>query len=164
MENLKINQEKITNEDIKKVSWRWIMGSQITWNYEKMMAPGYLYAMLPVLRKLYTKEDELKEMLHNHLQFFNTTPHMGGFILGIDIATEESEGIKGKEAVNGIKTGLMGPFAGVGDDHCGRFDWNNLWFHRCLHGHKRQSYRRRAVDDCTGASYGWPLLYGRLKL
>ncbi|MCI9305089.1 MAG: PTS system mannose/fructose/sorbose family transporter subunit IID [Lachnospiraceae bacterium] len=115
MENLKINQQVITDEDIKKVSWRWIMASQITWNYEKMMAPGYFYAMLPVLRKLYTKEDELKDMMHNHLQFFNTTPHMGGFILGIDMATEESEGIKGKEAVNGIKTGLMGPFAGVGD-------------------------------------------------
>ena len=56
MENLKINQQVITDEDIKKVSWRWIMASQITWNYEKMMAPGYFYAMLPVLRKLYTKD------------------------------------------------------------------------------------------------------------
>ena len=36
MENLKINQT-ITDQDIKKVSWRWIMASQITWNYEKMM-------------------------------------------------------------------------------------------------------------------------------
>ena len=61
MENLKINQT-ITDQDIKKVSWRWIMASQITWNYEKMMAPGYFYAMLPVLRKLYTNEEELKDI------------------------------------------------------------------------------------------------------
>ena len=40
---------------------------------------------------------------------------MGGFILGIDAATEEHEGMKAKEAVKGLKTGLMGPFAGVGD-------------------------------------------------
>ena len=115
MENLKTNQEKITQQDIKRVSKRWIMASQITWNYEKMMGIGYLYAMLPILRKLYKMSDDLKEMMKNHMQFFNTTPHMGGLILGIDIATEESGGKDVKEAVNGIKTGLMGPFAGVGD-------------------------------------------------
>ena len=81
MENLKINQEKITDQDIKRVSKRWILASQITWNYEKMMGVGYLYAMLPILRKLYKKSEDLKEMMKNHVQFFNTTPHMGGFIL-----------------------------------------------------------------------------------
>lgn len=40
---------------------------------------------------------------------------MGGFICGIDAATEEHEGYKAKETVRGLKTGLMGPFAGVGD-------------------------------------------------
>ena len=112
MENMKTNQEKITSQDINSVSKRWILASQITWNYEKMMAIGYLYSILPVLRKLYKKEEELKAAMKNHVQFFNTTPHMGGFILGIDIATEA----EGKNSsTNGIKTGLMGPFAGVGD-------------------------------------------------
>lgn len=115
MENLKINQEKITDQDIKRVSKRWILASQITWNYEKMMGVGYLYAILPILRKLYKKSEDLKEMMKNHVQFFNTTPHMGGFILGIDAATEESGGKTAKDAASGIKTGLMGPFAGVGD-------------------------------------------------
>ncbi len=115
MENLKINQEKITDQDIKRVSKRWILASQITWNYEKMMGVGYLYAILPILRKLYKKSEDLKEMMRNHVQFFNTTPHMGGFILGIDAATEESGGKTAKDAASGIKTGLMGPFAGVGD-------------------------------------------------
>ena len=65
MENLKINQEKITDQDIKRVSKRWILASQITWNYEKMMGVGYLYAMLPILRKLYKKSEDLKEMMKN---------------------------------------------------------------------------------------------------
>src|SRR5699024_11739544 len=112
MENMKTN--KISDKDLKKVSSRWILGSQITWNYEKMMAPGYHYSILPILRKLYS-EDDLKTMMKNHMQFFNTTPHMGGFILGMDIAMEEEEGIKGADAVQGLKTGLMGPFAGIGD-------------------------------------------------
>lgn len=115
MENLKINQEKITEQDIRRSSKRWIMASQITWNYEKMMGIGYLYAMLPILRKLYKDPADLKEMMRNHAQFFNTTPHMGGFIVGIDIAAEEAEGKECRETVKGIKTGLMGPFAGVGD-------------------------------------------------
>ncbi|MEY8351748.1 copper homeostasis protein CutC [Lachnospiraceae bacterium 54-53] len=32
MENMKTNQEKITSQDINRVSKRWIMASQITWN------------------------------------------------------------------------------------------------------------------------------------
>ena len=91
------------------------MGSQMTWNYEKQMGVGYLWAMLPIIRKLYKDPADQKEMMKTHVQFFNTTPHMGGFILGIDAATEEHEGMKAKEAVKGLKTGLMGPFAGVGD-------------------------------------------------
>ncbi len=114
MANLKTNQEVITDNDIKKVSKRWIMASQITWNYEKMMGVGYLYSMLPILKKLYKKKEDLQDMMRNHVQFFNTTPHMGGFILGMDIVTEKESG-KNIEAVNGVKTGLMGPFAGVGD-------------------------------------------------
>ncbi|WP_086444296.1 PTS system mannose/fructose/sorbose family transporter subunit IID [Candidatus Enterococcus lemimoniae] len=110
MENTKINKQ-----DLKKVSINWLYGSQMAWNYEKMMAPGYLYAMLPALQKLYPDRVDLQEMMLVHNQFFNTTPHMGGFILGIDIAAEEIEGIESKEAVSSIKTGLMGSFAGVGD-------------------------------------------------
>ena len=37
-------------------------------------------------------------MMKTHVQFFNTTPHMGGFILGIDAATEEHEGMKAKRS------------------------------------------------------------------
>ena len=117
MENMKTNgtETKLTKKEINSLSKRWIMGSQVTWNYEKQMGVGYLWAMLPIIQKLYKNPEDQKEMMKTHLQFFNTTPHMGGFILGIDAATEDSEGIKAKETVKGLKTGLMGPFAGVGD-------------------------------------------------
>lgn len=115
MENMKTSETRLTKKDIRRVSRRWILSSQITWNYEKQMAVGYSWAMLPIIRKLYKKPEETKEMLKNNIQFFNTTPHMGGFILGIDMATQEHEGYQSKDAVKGLKTGLMGPFAGVGD-------------------------------------------------
>ena len=52
------------------------------------------------------------------MQFFNTEPHIGGVIPGIVLAMEEQRANGAPitdEAINGIKTGLMGPFAGIGD-------------------------------------------------
>ena len=107
---------KINNKDLFNLSKRWIYGSQLSWNYEKMMASGYVYSTLPILKKLYGNDvEKYKEMLKTHNQFFNTTPHMGGFILGIDVATEEMEGFNAKDTISSIKTGLMGSFAGIGD-------------------------------------------------
>ncbi|WP_240422370.1 PTS system mannose/fructose/sorbose family transporter subunit IID [Listeria costaricensis] len=118
MANMKTDmdvEKAITKRDLWAANVRWLLTSQICWNYERMMSTGYLYTMLPVLRKLYPNEDEQKQMMETHNQFFNTNPMMGGLILGIDMALEEKERIQGKEAVVGVKTGLMGPFAGVGD-------------------------------------------------
>lgn len=114
MENMK--NSTITKKDLFRASYRWLLGSQICWNYERMMSTGYLYTMLPFLEKKYgDNKDELKEMLETHNQFFNCNPMMGHFIVGIDLAIEEQEGFESREVITGIKTGLMGPFAGVGD-------------------------------------------------
>ena len=81
-----------------------------------MMSTGYIYTMLPFLEKKYRdNKEQLKEMLETHNQFFNCNPMMGHFIVGMDLAIEEQEGFESKEVITGIKTGLMGPFAGVGD-------------------------------------------------
>lgn len=107
---------KINQKDLDKVSINWLYGSQLSWNYERMMGGGYLYSMLPIIEKLYVDDEETKiAMMNMQSQFFNTTPHMGGFILEIDIATEEAEGKQSKDTVSSLKTGLMGSFAGVGD-------------------------------------------------
>ena len=107
---------KINQKDLDKVSINWLYGSQLSWNYERMMGGGYLYSMLPIIEKLYGDDEETKiAMMNMQSQFFNTTPHMGGFILGIDIAIEEAEGKQSKDTVSSLKTGLMGSFAGVGD-------------------------------------------------
>lgn len=107
---------KISNKDLDKASIKWIIGSQLSWNYERMMANGYLWAILPILRKLYGHDEvKLREMMRVHTQFFNVTPHMGGFILGMDIAAEEQKGYESKDTVSNMKIGLMGSFSGVGD-------------------------------------------------
>ena len=81
-----------------------------------MQASGYLYMILPQLRKMYGDgTPELKEMMKVHTQFFNTSPFFHTIIAGFDLAMEEKDGVVSKDAVNGIKTGLMGPFAPLGD-------------------------------------------------
>ena len=106
---------KISLQDIKKVRYRWLLLGEAAWNYEKMQGLGYCYSMIPVLKKLYPDEADMKKALQTHLQFFNTHQEFAEIILGIDIAMEEKEGAASLEAVSAIKTGLMGPLAGIGD-------------------------------------------------
>lgn len=71
-----------------------------------MMAPGYFYAVLPFLKRWY-KDDELVEMMQMQTQFFNVNAYDGNFIIGVDLALEESQDIKSKDTVAGIKTDLL---------------------------------------------------------
>ena len=106
---------QLSKSDRQKVWWRstFLQGS---WNYERMQGSGYLYTILPQLRKLYgDNSPELKEMMKTHTQFFNTSNFFNTIVTGIDLAIEEKEGIDGKDTVSGLKAGLMGPFAAIGD-------------------------------------------------
>lgn len=111
-ENTKTNS--LTKKDLFRANWRWLWSSQLSWNYEKMMAPGYFYSVLPFLKRWY-KDDELVEMMQMQSQFFNVNAFDGNFIIGMDLAIEEKQGSKAKDTIAGLKTGLMGPLAGVGD-------------------------------------------------
>lgn len=121
------SSKKITKSDLWKVNLRWTIGSQINWNYERMMSTGYLYAMLPVLTKLYGDDkDKLRTMMKAQNQYYNTAASMGHIVLGLDVAVEEQEGIGAKDIIPGLKTGLMGPLAGVGDSMWGVI-WGTIW-------------------------------------
>lgn len=116
MVRLVMKNTKISEKELNKVSVRWLYGSQLSWNYERMMGGGYIYTIHPILQNLYGDDyNTLKEVSIMESQFFNTTPHMGGFILGMDIAAQEAEGSSSIDTVAGLKTGLMGSFAGIGD-------------------------------------------------
>ena len=107
---------KLTKEDFKQINRRSLFTFQWGWNYERMQASGYLYMILPQLCKIYGDgTPELKEMMRTHTQFFNTSNFFHTLVTGIDLALEENEGVAAKDTVTGIKTGLMGPFAAIGD-------------------------------------------------
>ena len=108
-------QGKVSKKDLFKVYVRTMFGLQWGWNYEKMQGLGYCYSILPVLKKLYPKKEDLAKAMKIHLGFFNTATVMSHLIIGANIAIEEEFGNQDEEAITGLKTGLMGPFAGVGD-------------------------------------------------
>lgn len=107
---------KLTDKDFRQMNIRSLLFFQWGWNYERMQGSGYLFTILPQLRKIYGDDSpELQEMMRTHAQFFNTSNFFNTIIMGIDIAMEEKERYASKESVKGIKVGLMGPFAAVGD-------------------------------------------------
>ncbi len=107
-------KEKITHADIMKCFWRYVFMAQCGWNYERMQSVGYCYSMLPVLKKMHPDPEDFKEAFITNLNFFNTNPVVGTpLIMGAHIALEEAGA--SYDTTEGLKVGLMGPLAGVGD-------------------------------------------------
>ncbi|WP_161945657.1 PTS system mannose/fructose/sorbose family transporter subunit IID, partial [Streptococcus suis] len=63
------------------------------------------------------KEDQIAA-LKRHMEFFNTHPYVAAPIVGVTLALEE-ERANGADiddaAIQGVKIGMMGPLAGIGD-------------------------------------------------
>lgn len=108
---------QLSKSDRQKVWWRstFLQGS---WNYERMQNLGWAYALIPAIKKLYTSKEDRSAALERHLEFFNTHPYVAAPIIGVTLALEE-EKANGADiddtAIQGVKIGMMGPLAGVGD-------------------------------------------------
>ena len=111
------NKVQLSVADRKKVWWRhqFLQGS---WNYERMQNGGWCYSMIPAIKKLYTNKDDQIAALKRHLEFYNTHPYVSAPVIGVTLALEE-ERANGAPvddaAIQGVKVGMMGPLAGVGD-------------------------------------------------
>lgn len=110
------NKYEITKKDLNKVSRRVLMFENSI-NYERMQSYSFTYAIMPVLIQFY-KEEDLSDSLERHLQFFNSNVLFAALVMGVTISLEEkrSQGEEiTDEMINSIKSGLMGPGAGIGD-------------------------------------------------
>ncbi len=111
--------DKITlsKKDRMDVCWRhqFLQGS---WNYERMQNGGWCYSIIPAIKKLYKTEEDRSAALKRHLEFYNTHPYVSAPVMGVTLALEE-ERANGMpvddQTVQGVKVGMMGPLAGVGD-------------------------------------------------
>ena len=96
----------------------WIYGNLTCFSQEHMQTFGYLASMLPIVDELYDTDDQKVEALSTYTTFFNTEPQIGSMVVGLTASLEEArangEAID-DETINGLRAGLMGPLAGLGD-------------------------------------------------
>lgn len=114
----KNSNEKVLTKDIFNATYLRSMTLEWSWNYERQGNMGYCYAMIPALNKIYDKKEDRAKAYQRHLEFFNITPWIVTFVLGISIAMEE-ENAKNpdfdEQSINNVKIALMGPLSGIGD-------------------------------------------------
>ena len=107
----------LSKKDRLSVWWRstFLQGS---WNYERMQNGGWAFSLVPAIKRLYKTKEDRAAALKRHLEFFNTHPYIASPIIGVTLALEE-ERANGAPvddvAIQGVKVGMMGPLAGIGD-------------------------------------------------
>ncbi|MGX7059213.1 PTS system mannose/fructose/sorbose family transporter subunit IID [Vagococcus humatus] len=103
---------------LKQLYWRsFTLYAAVT--PSKQGASGFSYAMQPFLDVFYKgDEKKRKDAMVRQMSYFNTNIAMYPFILGVVASMEKENSEKddfNSESINGIKTSLMGPLAGIGD-------------------------------------------------
>lgn len=113
-----MSEKKLTNADIRSIYTRstFLLGS---FNFERMQSMGFCVSMIPVIKRFYSNKEDQAAALKRHLEFFNTQPWVGSAVMGVTAAMEQERANGSKDiddaAISGVKVGLMGPLAGVGD-------------------------------------------------
>ena len=110
--------KKLSKKALNKSFLNWCYSHLPCFSQEHMQTFGYMLAMLPILQDLYDTYEEQTEKMQTYTAFFNTEPQVGSVVVGITAGMEEArangEPVDG-ETINGIRAGLMGPLAGIGD-------------------------------------------------
>lgn len=121
--NTQEEKKVLTQKDLNKAMFCWYMSAEMPLNFENMQGIAFCGSISHILKKLYTKKEDLSEALKRHLLLYNCNVTAGGLILGTTIAMEEQRAKDPSKmpdmAITGLKTGLMGPVAALGDS----FDW-----------------------------------------
>ena len=112
-------EKKLSKKALTKSFHNWYYGHLTCFSQEHMQTFGYLCAMLPLVEELYDNEDDKAKAMNTYTAFFNTEPQLGTVVVGITAGLEEARANGAEdvdeEAINGLRAGLMGPIAGIGD-------------------------------------------------
>ena len=109
------------HKKVREFFWGgWFM--QGLWNYERQMNTAFMWGISGTLDRLYPEPEELekkKDRYNAALEFFNITPQLGAFVLGLTAAMEEKYAEEpdnfDPKSITAVKSALMGPLSGVGD-------------------------------------------------
>ncbi len=110
---MKESKKVLTKKDISAMAYRSAF-LQASFNYERMQAGGWTVAMLPALEKIYKGDKKgLAAAMTDNMQFINTHPTLVPFLMTLLLSLEENG--SDRNLIKGIKVGLFGPLAGIGD-------------------------------------------------
>jgi mannose/fructose/N-acetylgalactosamine-specific phosphotransferase system component IID len=93
---------------------------QTGFTYERLIALGFVWSLIPVARKLASSTDKLAEILKRHLSCFNANPYLAGYALGT-VAELEERNASGEQIAR-FKDALRGPLGALGDT----LMWQNI--------------------------------------
>lgn len=107
------NSTKLTKHDITMLGIRSAL-LQASFSYERMQAGGWTWAQIPVWKKIFGDDKkELSQTMTDNLEFINTSPPLVSILMGLLTSLEEKH--VNRETIRGLKNGLFGPMAGIGD-------------------------------------------------
>nr|WP_304186351.1 PTS system mannose/fructose/sorbose family transporter subunit IID [Hafnia alvei] len=104
--------EALTKQDLNRMTWRSLL-LQASFNYERMQAGGWLYTLIPGLRKIHKNPQDLANSMKMHMEFINVHPFDVTFLSGLVLAMEGSK--EKVSTIRAVKVALMGPLGGIGD-------------------------------------------------
>ncbi len=110
---------RLTTKDLRDTFTMWFFSTELSNSYDRLQGLAFGNALAKRLKKLYGDNTAgYRESLSRNLEFYNSEGTFGTLIHGITLSMEEEkangEEIPG-EVITGLKTGLMGPLAGIGD-------------------------------------------------
>ena len=112
-------EKKLSKKTLNKSFLSWFYGNLTCFSQEHMQTFGYLASMLPIIEELYDKKEDQARSMKTYTAFFNTEPQLGALVVGITAGLEEARANGSEEVtdetINGLRAGLMGPVAGIGD-------------------------------------------------
>lgn len=103
---------KLSKKTLNKMVWRSTM-LQASFNYERMQACGWLWAILPGLEEIHTDKEDLSKSMEHNLEFFNTHPFLVTFVMGIVLSLEQQK--TDIQTIRSIRVAAMSPLGGIGD-------------------------------------------------
>lgn len=89
---------------------------QASWNFERMQNLGFIYQLLPGLRRLYGDAPP-SEVLRRYTEYFNTHPYLAPWVAGTVMRLEERQ-LSGETPpldAMAFRDMVMAPYAAMGD-------------------------------------------------
>ena len=77
-ENTSTENNGLTKKELNQIWNRWYWMNEIPRTYERQVAPALMYALTPLLKKIYKDPEDLRDAYNRHLTFWNTDAIGGG--------------------------------------------------------------------------------------